>query len=61
MISFNHKLYGKAYLVPNRDFLVSNKPNSINYILENSTIIRASGISDAGVNVSLDTLKKLGY
>jgi|DEB19_MinimDraft_2_1074335.scaffolds.fasta_scaffold129854_1 hypothetical protein len=61
MISFNHALYGRAYLVPNRDFNPSANPTAINYILENSMIVRASGISDAGLNISLVELKKLGY
>lgn len=66
---FNHKLYGKAVLMPNQSFKVYDIPKAINYLLLEDTNsgdieVRSSGIRDAGLNDNkevLSQLKELGY
>lgn len=60
-IEFTHKLYGKAYLLPNSSFKKSDNPMGINYILANTVDIKLSSIDDCGINVDYFTLNRLGY
>jgi hypothetical protein len=60
-IEFEHKLYGKAYLMPNSSFKKNADPQGINYILPCDMRIRTSGIEDCGIIIDLFTLKRLGY
>jgi hypothetical protein len=60
-IEFNHKLYGKAYLMPNSSFKKSTDPQGINYLLPCDMRIRTSGIEDCGIGVDIFILKQLGY
>jgi hypothetical protein len=63
--SFNHALYGKAYLLQNTMFIKSGNPEdkSICYRLEDSDEVRTSGVSDAGLDdlLSREILQELGY
>lgn len=68
LIVFNHKLYGRALLLPNQSFIVTDKPKLINYVLlgtmEDKLEVKISGIYDAGLEDNRDilsSLKELGY
>lgn len=68
---FNHALYGRCLLLPNQSFIVSDKPNFINYVLlgtpEESLEVKSSSIHDAGLDgltpnrEILSRLRDLGY
>lgn len=60
-MKFNHKLYGNCILMKNKSFKVSETPESINYTLENSMIIRDSSIEDSGIIITREKLKEYKY
>ena len=59
-LMFKHKLYGTAFLLPNRSFKVIDKPICFDYEREDGTIAQ-SGFSDAGLEVSDKILIEYGY
>lgn len=60
-LQFNHKLYGKCFMVPNKSFIPSVNITAFDYIMDNSMIVRQSGFADAKFFPTREQLVDFGY